>query len=137
MTTDPPPPSLEVRIAQQRTSDGSAIIAPRIAHWLEKQCRITPDRRINLRTTDPDAYVVLTALHLAALCSDSGTNHAAVQPNQRESNVWMSTSEAAKALGVTDRCVRKWCLSGRLDATMSGSRWLINRNSITALKAAS
>lgn len=118
---------LEVRIAQRITSDGSVIIPPRMARWLEKQAGITADRRIRLRDNDPEAYVVLAALHLAALSSGNGTNHAAAQGVSASSNVWMSTGEAATALGVTDRCVRKRCKAGQLPAVRSGSRWLINR----------
>ena len=130
-----PVPSLEVRIAQRITSDGSAIIPPRVAHWLEQNSGITADRRIRLRDTDPDAYVALAALHLAALRSDNGTNDAAAQRISADSNMWMSTSEAAEALNVTDRCVRKWCTTGRLGAEMSGGRWLIDRNTL-AVKGA-
>lgn len=119
-------PSLEVCIAQHITSDGSAIIPPRVARWLEKQANMTADRRIRLRDTDPEAYIVLAALHLAALSSDCGTNHTAAQRVSADSNMWMSTSEAAAALGVTDRCVRKRCKTGQLEAVQSGSRWLIN-----------
>jgi excisionase family DNA binding protein len=128
-----PVPSLEARITARITSDGSAIISPRMARWLEQQADMTADRRIRLRDNDPDAYVVLAALHLAALRSDCGTNHAEAQSISAELNTWMSTSEAAEALGVTDRCVRKWCRTGRLHAVLSGSRWLINRKTL-ALK---
>lgn len=123
-------PSLEVRIAQCITTDGSVIVSPRMAKWLEKQAGITADRRIRLRDTDPDAYVALAALHLAACCSDSGTNIAAVQDVRAESTTWMSTGEVAAALGVTDRCIRKWCRTGRLRAVLAGSRWLIDRNTV-------
>jgi excisionase family DNA binding protein len=123
-------PSLEVRIAERLTPDGSVIIPPRIARWLEQQADMTADRRIRLRDTDPDAYVVFAALHLAALSSDSGTNDKAAQGISAELDMWMSTSEAAKALNVTDRCVRKWCQTGQLRAVLSGSRWLINRNTL-------
>lgn len=133
---EPPAPSLEVRIAQRIASDGSAIIPPRIARWLEDNCKLTADRRIRLRDTDPDAYIALAALHLAALRSDNGTNHVGAQPVKQELNTWMSTREAAKALNVTDRCIRKWCTTGRLHAQLVGARWLINPNSITLAKTA-
>ena len=127
------PESLEVRITQRITADGSAIIPPRIARWLEDTCKLTADRRIKLRDTDPDAYVALAALHLAALSSDSGTNQAAAQPDKQQLNTWMSTSDVAKALNRTDRCVRKWCSTGRLQAEIVGGRWLVNPTSIALL----
>lgn len=126
-------PSLEVRIAQHLAPDGSAIIPPRVARWLENTCKLTADRRILLRDTDPDAYIALTALHLAALHSDNGTNHARAQHDSEQSNTWggwMSTSQAAEALGVTDRCIRNWCNTGRLHARLVGGRWLVNPTSI-------
>lgn len=123
--------SLEVRITQSITSDGSAIIPPRIARWIETTCKLTADRRIRLRDTDPDFYVALAALHLAALRSDCGTEHVAAQQNTEQFDMWMSTSEAAKALNVTDRCIRNWCTTGRLHAQIVGARWLINPHNIT------
>lgn len=130
-------PSLESRIGQRITSDGSVIIPPRIAHWLEEKSGMTADRRIRLRDTDPDAYVALAALHIsAAHRSDTGTNAAAAQPVTADLSMWMTTSEAAKTLGVTDRCIRKWCKTGRIQAVMSGSRWLIDRNSLAASQIA-
>jgi excisionase family DNA binding protein len=128
---NPPGGSLESRIRGHILSDGSVIVPPRIARWLEKQADMTADRRIRLRDNDPDAYVVLAALHLAALRSVIGTNDAAPQGVSADLNMWMSTSDAAKVLDVTDRCVRNWCRTGRLRAVLSGSRWLIDRNTVT------
>jgi excisionase family DNA binding protein len=122
-------PSLEARIANRLTNDGSVIIPPRMARWLEKQAGMTADRRARLYFTDIEAYEVLLALHLVAR-SDCGTERVVGQHNTQQSELWMSTSQAAKTLGVTDRCVRKWCATGRLRATLSGSRWLIDRNSL-------
>ncbi|WP_163720920.1 helix-turn-helix domain-containing protein [Mycolicibacterium psychrotolerans] len=94
---------------------------------------MTADRRIRLRDNDPEAYVVLTALHLAALRSDCGTKDEVSQGLRADSQVWLSTGEAAEALGVTDRCVRKRCETGRLNAVRLGGRWLVDRNTL-ALK---
>lgn len=116
-----------VRIARRVGSDGSVVVPPRIAAWLESQTGLTADRRINLRTTDPVAYEVLAALHLAALHhrSGNGTETAVGQEHPQESSLWITTSQAALRLGVTDRAIRKWCANGRLSATRFGSRWLI------------
>ena len=123
-------PALEVRIAQRITADGSVIIPPRVARWLENQAGMTADRRSRLRDSDPEAYVALAALHLSALCSESGTNHAVPPAIRADLTSWMTTSEAAQTLNVTDRCIRTWCKSGRLYAVRSGSRWLIDRNTV-------
>ncbi|WP_090359573.1 helix-turn-helix domain-containing protein [Mycolicibacterium fluoranthenivorans] len=119
-----------MRIAQHITSDGSAIITPRIARWLEQNANMTADRRIRLRDTDPEAYVAFAALHLAACRSDCGTSQVAAQKNTTQLDMWLSTKQAAKALNVTDRCVRNWCTTGRLHAQLVGARWLINPSSI-------
>jgi excisionase family DNA binding protein len=127
------------RIHRRITEDGSVIVPPRIAAWLERRARVTADLRIRLRGVDPDAYAVLAALHLAALydsSSDCGTKVGAGQPTTTESETWLTTSEAAKQADVTDRCVRKWIAEGRLPATRQGGRWLIHRKALHAKKFA-
>jgi excisionase family DNA binding protein len=121
------------RIARHITEDGSVLIPPRIANWLERQAGVTADRRIMLRDTDPQAYEVLAAVHIAALNhrSGNGTKPVGVPSNPKESEVWLTTSEAADHAGVTDRAVGNWCNAGTLPARKHGGRWLINRNDIT------
>jgi excisionase family DNA binding protein len=77
------------------------------------------------------------ALHVAALRhsrSDIGTKPVVGHSDQGQSEVWVSTSEAAAELNVTDRCIRKWIHAKRLPATMSGARWLINRSDVDVFK---
>lgn len=126
--------SWEARICRHVTESGSVIVPPRIARWLESKAGVTAEWRIGLRGTDTEAYEVLLALHLAALRSDCGTNSVDSQRHQPQSETWLSTTEAAAELHVSDRCVRNWCNSGRLPATMSGGRWLINRAALSAHK---
>lgn len=128
--TQPDAPSLEVRISQRLTAEGSVIIPPRIARWLEHNAGMTAERRFRLRANDPEAYVALAALHLSALVSESGTKSAVPQPHQAQSVHWVSTRQAADTLHVTDRCIRNWCTTGRLHAQQIGSRWLIDPTSI-------
>ncbi|GFG71843.1 helix-turn-helix domain-containing protein [Mycolicibacter senuensis] len=122
------------RIARRVGPDGSVSVPPRIAHWLESQAGLTADRRINLRTTDPVAYEILAALHLAALQHRSGigTKIAAAQDDSQESELW-TTSQAAAQLSVTDRCIRKWIANGRVPATRHGGRWLIHAHHVRAI----
>lgn len=124
-----PVSSIQVRIAQRITADGSVIVSPRVARWLEKQAAMTADRRRRLYFADPEAYEVLSALHFAAR-SERGTGSVTGQQNTQESKPWMDSKEAANALGVTDRAVRMWCKNGRLHAVLSGGRWLVNPNSV-------
>ena len=122
------------RIRRRTIADGSVIVPPRIAAWLERHAGVTGDRRIRLRGNDPVAYEVLAALHLAALHhrSDCGTEVAAQQPHTTRSEMWLTTSEAALEAGVTDRCLRKWIAQGGLAATRHGGRWLIHRTALQA-----
>ena len=43
---------------------------------------------------------------------------------------YVSTIETADLLGVTERTVRRWCVSGRLPAVRAGTAWLIFREGI-------
>lgn len=43
---------------------------------------------------------------------------------------WVSTSEAAKHLGMVPRSVVKAISENRLDATLVGSRWMIHREAL-------
>jgi excisionase family DNA binding protein len=117
------------RIGRHMTAEGSVVVPARIAAWLEQRAGLTTDSRIRVRDTDPAAYEVLMALHAAALDhrSGTGTKLAGAQPSRQESETWLTTTEAASLLGVTDRAVRKWIARGRLPATRHGGRWLINR----------
>ncbi|MHA3021271.1 helix-turn-helix domain-containing protein [Mycobacterium sp. BMJ-28] len=135
MVTDDrvPASSLEARIRIGGDALAS-IVPPRIAALLERAAGMTADRRARLRHTDPEAYVALSALHLAALRSDSGTKAAVPQQNSADLTTWKSSAEAAETLGVTDRCIRKWCSTGQLRAVISGHRWLIDPNSTAPTK---
>jgi excisionase family DNA binding protein len=126
-------------IERRITEDGSAIVPPRIAAWLERRAGVTADLRIRLRGVDREAYAALAALHLSAMydsSSDCGTKVGAAQETTAQSETWLTTSEAAQQADVTDRCVRKWIAEGRLPATRRGGRWLIHRKALHAKKFA-
>jgi excisionase family DNA binding protein len=120
------------RIGRHVTAEGSVVVPPRIAHWLEQKAGVTDDRRIAIRATDPLAYEVLAALHLAALHHRSGigTKDAVAPQKPPQLELWLTTSEAATEMGVTDRAIRKWIATDRLPARRHGGRWLIKRNDI-------
>jgi excisionase family DNA binding protein len=127
----------EARICRHVTNDGAVVVPGRIAAWLEQKAGVTADRRIRLRITDPEAYEVLAALHLAALHhgSDCGTKASVVQRNTEQSKVWMTTAEYAAEHHISDRAVRKAIAHQRLPATKHGGRWLIRRTDIHRLTA--
>jgi len=120
------------RIGRHITAEGCVVVPPRIAAWLEQKAGVTGDKRISLRDTDPLAYEVLAALHIAALShgSENGTKGVAGQPKQQESDQWLTTSEAATELGITDRAIRKQIATGRLPARRRGWQWQINRTDL-------
>lgn len=122
--------SWDSRISRHIAANGSVLVPPRIARWLESKAGVTAEWRISLRGTDFEAYEVLLAMHMAALRSGCGTDSPVGQREQSPLEAWMSTKEAAAEMQVSDRCVRKWIHTGRLPATMSGARWLINRNDL-------
>jgi excisionase family DNA binding protein len=130
-----PAPESAPRASHHVTADGAVIVPPRIAHWLENKAGITADWRDHLRDTDLEAHQVMAALHWAATQHRSGigTNLPVAQRKRAELEVWLSTTEAAREMNVTDRCIRKWIHTGRLPATMSGARWLISRNDLLIL----
>lgn len=47
----------------------------------------------------------------------------------------LTTKQAAAALGVTPRTIRKWCSNGTLAATQLGRDWLIESAEIERQKA--
>ena len=111
--------SWDVRIGRHLTLHGEALVSPRIAAWLEDKAGLTSDRRILLRGTDPEAYAELAALHVAALYyrSDLGTESPVHLRSSSDLETWMTTTDLAKLLGVTDRAIRKWIASARIPAT--------------------
>ena len=116
------------RIGRHITPEGCVVVPARIAAWLEDKAGVTADRRIMLRDTDPEAYEVLAALRIAALQhrSANGTKVVGTAPDSTESEQWLTTSQAAAQVGVTDRCIRKWIGTGRLPAQRHGRDWRIN-----------
>ncbi|ORM29195.1 helix-turn-helix domain-containing protein [Williamsia sp. 1135] len=133
-------PGWSERISRHVNDDGSVVLPARIAAWLEEQAGLTTahERRLAMRDTDPLAYEVLAALHLSALAhrSGTGTKLAAVPAQPSPSECWLTTTEAARQLGMTDRGIRKWITTGRLPAQRHGNRWLINRTHLPVSQTA-
>ena len=61
------PAEQHLQVSRHLTPNGSVIVPPRIARWLETKAKVTADWRISLRGTDFEAYEVMLALHLSTL----------------------------------------------------------------------
>lgn len=113
------------------------IIPARVATWLERYAGLN-DLRIRARGNDPEVDSVLQALHRAALhwrTSVTGTSQAPAPEEPTESK-WMSTTQAADRLGITDRAVRLAIAQKRLHATSLNGRWRITPEDIAHFAAA-
>lgn len=127
---------LSEQIMARVLPDGSVNVPWRAAEWLEERAGVTEDRRLLLRESDPELYVALAALHLAAMsrgetnipCSACGPELAKC-PNgiQQSEAEWLTTAEAAELAGRTPRCIRTWIAAQRLPAKRHGRDWRINR----------
>jgi excisionase family DNA binding protein len=123
--------SWEQRISRRINADGSVNVPAYIAKWLESRAKITADYRVRLRDNNSELYEVLMAIHSAPDDrSTDGTKLAVANRNQPPLDAWITPAEAADELHVTDRCVRNWCKSGKLAATLKGGRWLIRRTDL-------
>jgi excisionase family DNA binding protein len=122
--------------------DGSAIVTPHAARWLERRLGLTQEQRFLVRDKgDRELYAVLTALHLSAVGgddlarSDCGTKVAEHQGDTQDSETWLTTAEAADLIGVTTRAITGWCRSGKLPADRHGRSWRINRRHLNIAQA--
>jgi excisionase family DNA binding protein len=117
---------------------GDVVIVPvRIAHMLANRGNLE-DLRIFARGVDPELYNVLAALHRGALqwrTSATGSDDA-VKPEVDRDLKWLSTTEAAELLNMTDRGIRDAITKGRLKATTVAGRHRISRTDFEHYRAA-
>ncbi len=89
------------------------------------------------RGEDPEIDETLVALKTAALIwrsSETGTLDAP-RPELEPQLEWLSTNEAADALAMTDRAIRKAIREKRLQANTVGRAYRINREQLAHFKA--
>lgn len=104
------------------------MVPARVAAWLERHAGLDEYRRAN-RGTDPDVDDVLNALHQVALAwrgSATGTRDAQPPEPAAHSPQWLTSTQAAEILNITDRGVRKAIRTGHLKAENLGGRWRIS-----------
>lgn len=117
--------------------DGPAVVVPaRTAAWLLRYADL--DRyHLNHRGEDAEVDQVLIALKAAALIwreTATGTKNAP-KPELPPQLQWLSTKQAADALAMTDRAIRKAIRENRLQATIIGRAYRINREQLAHFKA--
>ncbi len=118
--------------------DGAVVIVPgRVAAWLTQQLGL--DRlRSEVRGMDAQVDHVLIGLAVAASAwraSAYGTTPRNT-PEPEPKSSWLTTTEVADLLNLTDRAIRSACRSGRLHAERVGDRWQISREHFEHYRAA-
>lgn len=134
MTTPQRPPAAYIHGV-----DAPVVVIPaRVCAWLERHARLN-EVRIRERGSDPEVDAVLVALRLAALTwrtAATGSPVAAKPEAPADLNQWLSTTQAADILYITDRAVRLAISEKRLPATLVNGRWRITREDIRHFAAA-
>jgi excisionase family DNA binding protein len=128
----PAPPVLPERFLH-RDAEGRLLAVAVPAPVAAELVAFVRNRHRRLRGLDPRRDAVYQALIEAAehWRTVVGTN-ATPRPEPMPRSPWMTASQAAAVLGITDRAVRKACAAGRLDAELVDGRWRITRASVQA-----
>lgn len=85
--------------------------------------------RRHLRSPAPDMAAYQLAHRLEELLQDSTSANGSTKTPLHDDE-WVTTTEAAKALGVTDRWVRELASIGDVGAVKRAGRWWIPRDAI-------
>lgn len=115
----------------------AVVLSARTAAWLERYADLT-SLRVRVRGTDPAISRELEEIRYAAMSwrsSVSGTE-AAVAPEPVTSSGWLTTTQAAGLVGVTDRAIRKAIAEGRLISTEVNGRHRVSREDLEHYRAA-
>lgn len=125
----------EARRLVHGTDGPIVIVSSRVCALLSRYAGLE-EFRMQQRGVDLELDAALLAMHAAAASwrgSRVGTRDAP-RP-EPELSSWMSTSEAAGELRLTDRGVRKAIKEGRLDAAKHDKRWRISREDLEHFRA--
>ncbi|WP_146238538.1 excisionase family DNA-binding protein [Curtobacterium sp. MCPF17_003] len=117
--------------------DGPVVLlSARACAWLLRYAEL--DRyHLDHRGEDAEIDQSLIALKTAALIwrnTATGTKNAA-RPELTPDSEWLSTKQAADALAMTDRAIRKAIRENRLQANTVGRAYRINREQLAHFKA--
>jgi excisionase family DNA binding protein len=118
------------------------LVSGRVAAWLLSRARLDEYHRVH-RGDDAEVDQVVVALKLAALAwrersvvgTDHGTRTADTPAQRAPSPDWLTTTAAARSLGIGTRAVRKAIGAGRLPATWAGGCWWIDPEDVEHFRA--
>lgn len=118
-------------------SEGPVVlVSGRSAAWLLRYAELDRYHAAH-RGEDAEIDQTLIAMKVVALSwreSATGTKGAPVAELAAQSD-WLSTKQAADALAMTDRAIRKAIRENRLKATMVGRAYRIDREQLAHFKA--
>lgn len=118
------------------TNGPVVIVSGRVAAWMLRYAELE-HYHADYRGLDAEIDQTLIALKVAALSwrsSATGMRDAAI-PELSPGLQWLSTKQAADALAMTDRAIRKAIRENRLQATTIGRAYRINREQLAHFKA--
>ncbi|MCC8909463.1 helix-turn-helix domain-containing protein [Curtobacterium sp. GD1] len=113
-----------------------AVVSGRAAAWLLRYAGLN-EYHLDHRGEDAEIDQTLIALKVAAFAwrdTATGTPDAPKAELKTQSE-WLSTKQAADALAMTDRAIRKAIRENRLQATTIGRAYRINREQLAHFKA--
>jgi excisionase family DNA binding protein len=112
-------------------------IPGRVAAWLESHLDLRRVRT-DARGLDVEVDSVLADLHRVALVWRASATGSATTPPPEATPLlgWMSTTQAASLLKITDRAVRLAIQEHRLPAQQLAGRWRITREDVEHYRAA-
>ncbi|PJJ58573.1 excisionase family DNA binding protein [Mumia flava] len=118
--------------------EGPAVVVPaRVAAVLERYADLT-SLRVRTRGVDPEASAVLEALRAAAMswrASATGSAGDTEAEPGTDSQQWLSTTEAARVIGVSSRAIRMAIARGGIPAQSVGDRYRISREDVEHFRA--
>ena len=117
-------------------SGPEVVVSGRAAAWLLRYAGLN-EYHLDHRGEDAEIDETLVALKVAALTwRNTATGTAdAPKPELDAQSEWLSTKQAADALAMTDRAIRKAIRENRLKATTVGRAYRINREQLAHFKA--
>lgn len=117
-------------------SGPEVVVSGRAAAWLLRYAGLN-EYHLDHRGEDAEIDETLVALKVAALTwrnTATGTADAPKAELDAQSH-WLSTKQAADALAMTDRAIRKAIRENRLKANRVGRAYRINREQLAHFKA--